>query len=163
MLHYGFCNCFHQLLDDDSMMTFKIVINLTIGKGQFRHNLLSFLGTRGVIFVDSLEFLYCYIYSAIHIIDPSIKISLILLCASPISNIQFPQVVHSPSTLFLYFSLPLISHPHDPSFLRRPCPFPLPGGYLHVCVSVLPFTLFLWGCGLYYAPLFLCFSSSTHL
>ena len=32
----GPCLCFHQLLDEGSMMTFKIFINLTTGQCQFR-------------------------------------------------------------------------------------------------------------------------------
>ncbi|KAL6038514.1 hypothetical protein STEG23_000600 [Scotinomys teguina] len=30
------CICFYQLLDEGSMMTIKVVINLITGKGQFR-------------------------------------------------------------------------------------------------------------------------------
>ena len=32
----GFCLCFHQLLDENSMVTFKIFINLTTGQGLVR-------------------------------------------------------------------------------------------------------------------------------
>ena len=31
------CICFHQLLDDDSIMTIKVVINLITGEGQLWH------------------------------------------------------------------------------------------------------------------------------
>ena len=52
------CLCFHQLLDEVSMVIFKIFISLTIGQGQFRHPLLYCLG---VILVDSWEFLQCQV------------------------------------------------------------------------------------------------------
>ena len=38
------CLCFHQLLGKGSMVTFKIVINLTTGQSQFRHPLHYCLG-----------------------------------------------------------------------------------------------------------------------
>ena len=31
----GLCLCFHQLLDEDFMVTFKIVISVTLGQVQF--------------------------------------------------------------------------------------------------------------------------------
>ena len=37
--------CFPQLLDEGSMMTFKIFINLTTKQGQIRHPLLYYLGS----------------------------------------------------------------------------------------------------------------------
>ena len=37
--------CFHHLLDEESMVTFKIVINLTMGQCQFKHSLHYCLGS----------------------------------------------------------------------------------------------------------------------
>ena len=41
----GLCLCFHQLLNEGSMVIFKIFISLTIGQGQFGHPLLYCLGS----------------------------------------------------------------------------------------------------------------------
>ena len=49
------CLCFQQLLDEGSMVTFKIFINLATGQGQFGHPFLYCLA--GVILVDSWKFL----------------------------------------------------------------------------------------------------------
>ena len=35
-LALGLCICFHQLLDEGSLMTTEVVTNLIIGDGQFR-------------------------------------------------------------------------------------------------------------------------------
>ena len=40
----GNCLCFHVVMDKSSMVTFKIVINLTTGQGQIRHPLFDYLG-----------------------------------------------------------------------------------------------------------------------
>lgn len=72
--------------------------------------------------------------------DPSVKISFtITLC--------FPHLEHPvPSGLPLtssapLLSLPLFPHPHDPSFLRRPCIFPHSSGIFACLCKCSPFYL----------------------
>lgn len=104
----GFCICFHQLLDENAMMTFKRVINVITGQVQFRyllHNclesyLLPFLWIPGNF--SSTRFLTNPITA------PSIKRPLLLLSVSVLDPSK------SSCSLKFFYPLPYLV----PSFIK---------------------------------------------
>ena len=99
----GLCLCFHQLLDEDSMVIFQTFISLTIGQGQFGHPLLYCLGSQlgSSLWIPGNFSRARFLASPI--VAPSNKISLSTLIT-----------VFPPSLKFslLPFSLPLPFYPH---------------------------------------------------
>lgn len=154
--------CFHQLPDEGSMMTIKVVINPITGEGQFRHPFCYCLGSQlgSSLWIpgnfSSARFL------ASPIMAPSIKISLSLLSlfALPLSQSSCSLMLSSP----LSFSPPppllpsILLSPQAPNFLNRSCLFPLP------CMFLLGFSLLpSFSQVVDYRLVILCFTSNSHL
>ena len=117
----GLCLCFHQFLNESSLVRFKIFIDLTTGQGQLRHPLLYCLRVQAGSFLWIPGSLTSTSIIASPIMAPSFKISLSLLSGLSFLHLDYPTPSSSPplssSPLFFTFSHPFSSHPHAPNFV----------------------------------------------
>ena len=166
MLAMDLCICFNQFLDEVSMMTIKVVINLIIGEVQFRYHLLYCLGYE----LGSSSWIsgnYPNVrFLARTIIAPSIKTSFLALplCSFPISVILFPQALLSWShfTFPSFSPLPLTLFPPPCSQSSQKC-LCISHSQADWCMPFFGFSLLTSSSGVVeYSLVILCFKSNIH-